>query len=265
MDLQEGKGRLFQEVHRHPWELVRLEVLWALLRAHFPDLEKRSLCFLDVGCGDGCVLKFLSSRLPQSQFLGVDKALTPQMLQVLQARFAGRRARFFNSFQEAVQESDIRIDGVFLLDVVEHTEDDVSFLKEFVANSRIVQGAVFLITVPAFQSLYTAHDDFLKHYRRYSRRTIERCALAAGLKVQESGYFFFCLLFPRWLEKLKEKVWGRPQRQDSSLGEYRSQRVKDSVFQNVLIADFRISLILRKWGIIVPGLSGYLVCQKSVS
>lgn len=265
MDLHEGKGRLFKEWPRHPWESARLEVLWALLQAHFPDLEKRSLCFLDIGCGDGCVLEFLSSRLPQSQFLGVDKALTPPMREALQARFAGRRVGFFNSFQEAVQESGMRIDGVLLLDVVEHTEDDVSFLKEFAANSRIDQGAVFLITVPAFQFLLTSHDDFLKHHRRYARRDLERCAREAGLSVQQSGYFFFCLLFPRWLKKMKEKILGRPQAQDSSLGEYRSRGFKDFIFRSVLTMDFKISFVLQKWGIRIPGLSCYLVCQKPVS
>lgn len=86
-----------------------------------------------------------------------------------------------------------RQDLVLMMDVLEHVDDDVALLREYAkglpANGRI------LITVPAFRFLWSGHDDFLEHRRRYTRAMLERTVTAAGLAVERSRYFFG-LLFP---------------------------------------------------------------------
>ena len=57
-------------------------------------------------------------------------------------------------------------DLVLLMDVLEHMTDDVTLLREYV--ERVTSGTRFLITVPAFGFLWSGHDEFLRHYRRYT-------------------------------------------------------------------------------------------------
>lgn len=82
---------------------------------------------------------------------------------------------------------------VLMMDVLEHVPDDVALLREY-ANP-MPKGGHVLITVPAFQFLWSGHDVFLEHYRRYTIDMVEAMAKAAGLEVVKSRYFFG-LLFP---------------------------------------------------------------------
>jgi hypothetical protein len=79
------------------------------------------------------------------------------------------------------------------MDVLEHVDDDVGLLSEYVSKAPI--GARFLISVPAFQFLWSGHDVFLEHKRRYRLSQIERVADLAGLRVVRSAYYFG-LVFP---------------------------------------------------------------------
>ena len=57
-------------------------------------------------------------------------------------------------------------DLIAVLDVVEHIEDDVAALKAMAACLK--PGGKILITVPAHQWLWSAHDVVNHHHRRYS-------------------------------------------------------------------------------------------------
>jgi SAM-dependent methyltransferase len=82
---------------------------------------------------------------------------------------------------------------VLMVDVLEHVDDDVGLLRQY--SSRLAPGARVLITVPAYRFLWSSHDVFLEHRRRYTKAWIERVVRAAGLRVDKTR-FFFALLFP---------------------------------------------------------------------
>ncbi|MBV4484060.1 class I SAM-dependent methyltransferase [Pseudomonas sp. SWRI153] len=79
-------------------------------------------------------------------------------------------------------------DLVLLMDVLEHVDDDLGLLKSYVA--KVPSGSRFLMTVPAFQFLWSGHDDFLEHKRRYTLAQFETLADDAGLTVQRGAYYF---------------------------------------------------------------------------
>ena len=56
-------------------------------------------------------------------------------------------------------------------------------------------GGKILITVPAHQWMWSAHDVVNHHHRRYSKATLKAAIDAAGLKPKKLGYFN-SLLFP---------------------------------------------------------------------
>ncbi|MGN7998991.1 class I SAM-dependent methyltransferase [Sphingomonas sp. 22176] len=84
-------------------------------------------------------------------------------------------------------------DLVAVLDVVEHIEDDVGALK---AMARVLKpGGKILITVPAHQWMWSAHDTVNHHKRRYSKATLLAALEKAGLKWRKLRWFN-SLLFP---------------------------------------------------------------------
>ncbi len=94
------------------------------------------------------------------------------------------------AFRGAVDESDA--DLVLMMDVLEHVEDDVGLVCEYA--DKVAYGTRFIVTVPAFMWLWSGHDIFLAHFRRYTLAGIEDVLRAAGLTVDRGCYFYASLL-----------------------------------------------------------------------
>lgn len=84
-------------------------------------------------------------------------------------------------------------DLVLMMDVLEHVEDDRGLVRHYAA--KVPSDAHFLVTVPAFRFLWSGHDVFLEHKRRYRLGEIERAVTDAGLHVVRGAYYFG-LVFP---------------------------------------------------------------------
>lgn len=80
-----------------------------------------------------------------------------------------------------------------LTDVLEHIEYDEKFLSEVVSNAD--QGSVFVITVPAMMSLWSSHDVYLKHFKRYTKSELCSLVKLAGLEVVNVRYTY-ATVFP---------------------------------------------------------------------
>jgi hypothetical protein len=88
---------------------------------------------------------------------------------------------------------------VLLMDVLEHVDDDAALLRDAVSRCRAP--ARFFITAPAHQGLWSGHDEFLGHRRRYTLNGLEAVARGAGLRVDSGYYYFGLLLAPAWLKR----------------------------------------------------------------
>jgi 2-polyprenyl-3-methyl-5-hydroxy-6-metoxy-1,4-benzoquinol methylase len=84
-------------------------------------------------------------------------------------------------------------DLVLMMDVLEHVDDDAGLVRHYAA--KVPSGAHFLVTVPAFRFLWSGHDVFLEHKRRYTLSEIERTMREGGLEVVKGAYYFG-LVFP---------------------------------------------------------------------
>ena len=96
---------------------------------------------------------------------------------------------------------------MFLLDVIEHLDDDGLALKE--AAHVLVPGGVVIVTVPAFMSLWSEHDVLNEHRRRYRRAELGSRLEQAGLRIERLTYFN-SRLFPlaaidRWAHRLTRR------------------------------------------------------------
>ena len=133
---------------------------------------------LDVGAGSG----FFSRHLLVNSCLREAYCVDPNYADEWQETVNGKALHFSRGTQG------VPADLVLLMDVIEHVDDDIGLLREYRAKSR--PDATFLISVPAFQWLWSAHDVFLGHRRRYTLRSLESVVRAAGLKVCAGSYFY---------------------------------------------------------------------------
>ncbi len=97
-----------------------------------------------------------------------------------------------------------RFDAVFALDVVEHVEDDAGAVAAL--GALVAPGGFLVVTVPAYQWMWSAHDVSHHHQRRYTRAELEALMARAGLTCVKASYFN-TLLFPlaaavRFLKRL---------------------------------------------------------------
>lgn len=95
---------------------------------------------------------------------------------------------------ESPIEPDERFDVVALLDVLEHLPLPEASLKKIAAHLRPDDGRL-IVTVPAYQWMWSAHDRALHHLRRYTRASLNAALREAGLEVLRVSYFN-TILFP---------------------------------------------------------------------
>jgi hypothetical protein len=150
------------------------------------------------------------------------------------------------------------------MDVIEHIEDEIAFLRDLRGRPMVGPGTTFLVTVPAYQWLFGSHDAFLGHYRRYSNRALRRRLEAAGLRVLDIGYFFTSLLPIRLLQVIKERTFGvKPGAEASGLVTWQGSEASAGLLRSALVLDARLSLLVKSAGLRLPGLSNYAICVKS--
>ena len=87
-----------------------------------------------------------------------------------------------------------KFDLVALLDVVEHLDDPASALRH--TGEILSPGGKVLITVPAYQWMWSVHDLEMHHKRRYTGRSLRGLLDRTGFEVEFSTYFNSLLFLP---------------------------------------------------------------------
>lgn len=249
MDLREAA---LAPDRRHPWELARLRAVRALVcRAPLPPRP----ALLDIGCGDGWLLTRLATHLDAARAVGVDTALDPANAPEPTSDSTDAVIRFVEL--DALP-PDERFDLVLLLDVLEHVADDLALLEA--ARDRLAPGGSLLVTVPAHPVLFSTHDAFLAHHRRYRPRDLVALARRAHLQVRGRGGLFASLLAPRALSVLAQRVLGaKPAAQ--GVAAWRGGPWLTGMVTGALDLDNRALLAAARLGLPLPGLSAWMICH----
>jgi SAM-dependent methyltransferase len=160
----------------HHWWFVGKRLLVSALVGD--RLTRPGLRILDVGCGTGGVLAHLAAH---GRTIGVDRS-------VQALRHTARRgvAGVACADMDRLPFGPAEFDLVLMLDVLEHFEDD----RAVVAAARhvLAPGGTLLVSVPAFQSLFSAHDVTLQHFRRYSAPQLRRALESGGFVLRRLTY-----------------------------------------------------------------------------
>jgi SAM-dependent methyltransferase len=166
---------------RHWWYRGRRNVIERVIA----DLKLPARArILDAGCGSGRNMIELARHGTVS---GVE--LSGTSVDVARARSAGEVIA--GSVLEMPFDGD-SFDFAVCLDVIEHLEDDLGALREL--RRVLAPGGSLLVTVPAYQWLWSGHDEVNHHHRRYTRRSLQRVAEQAGWEQVRTTYFNSLLL-----------------------------------------------------------------------
>jgi SAM-dependent methyltransferase len=182
---------------RHWWYRGRRTVLGGVIAGLGLPVGAR---ILDAGCGSGRNMIDLARHGPVT---GIE--LSEPSVALARARGVGE------VISGSVLELPFAADSFELavsLDVIEHLEDDLDALREL--RRTVTPGGALLLTVPAYQWLWSGHDVINHHHRRYTRRSLRDVAERAGWRQVRTTYFNSLLLpvaiMLRALDRLNTKT-----------------------------------------------------------
>lgn len=75
-----------------------------------------------------------------------------------------------NKIYSNLDEISLKYDLIVMLDVLEHIEESEYFMDQI--NNILEENGSIVLGVPAYQSLWSNHDEKLKHFRRYNWKAI---------------------------------------------------------------------------------------------
>jgi SAM-dependent methyltransferase len=232
---------------RHPWETARAGFFRSLIARHTAPGGPRRV--LDVGAGDGWFAGELGREAAGAAIVCWD----------VNYRSAELAADLPAGIVRTATEPQGAFDLVLLLDVVEHVEDDGGFLDRSIVP-HVDAGGVVIVSVPAYQALFSAHDEALAHHRRYSPRRL-RALLAPRFEIVARGGLFASLLPARAAGVTRQRLAGARPPEDQGIGHWdRGPRLTRALAAG-LGADAGAGLWLAEHGLPTPGLSTWAVCR----
>lgn len=156
----------------HWWHAGRRNYLLNFLKSIYPNRMK-NITILDYGAGLGSNVTMLENFGKVELFEPSSKA---------------RRFLQLNFNNKIINKIVKKYDLIFLGDVLEHVKDDYDLLNKLSKHVKRGVGSGLLITVPAFQFLYSEKDKALMHYRRYNAGNL-RNIIGKNFSVIKISYF----------------------------------------------------------------------------
>lgn len=175
------------------WHEGRRKILQSTIAYLVKSVKNSKI--LDVGCGTGgtsnAFLKF-------GYLVGTD-------LSIAALKLATKKG-FTNILKSSLTNiplKDETFDIITALDVIEHMENDHSVLLEL--NRLVKLNGYVIITVPAFQFLWSEHDVALSHFRRYTTSTLTKVLNETNFEVVRISYFISFIFLPYAVYRLLTK------------------------------------------------------------
>ncbi len=100
-------------------------------------------------------------------------------------------------------------DAITVLDTLEHIDADVKTLAEL--NRILKKGGLVAITVPAYMSLFSPHDELIGHKRRYTRKELAEKLKLTGYEVVKISHLFSPFVLPTFILRAYERLVNKRQ------------------------------------------------------
>lgn len=181
MDLKEKNNfNSIEEEIRHWWIKTRFNYINQTIDYY----NSTDLTIVEYGCGTCNNIFYLLRRSKYAPIIkaviGIDSHFTDKIEQEWDKE---SKCIFDYTLPKAY-----KVDIVLAMDVLEHVQDDYSTLIEL--KNILKPNGLLLITVPAFQHLWSSHDIALGHYRRYKKYELSLLLESTGFETVKLHYVF---------------------------------------------------------------------------
>jgi 2-polyprenyl-3-methyl-5-hydroxy-6-metoxy-1,4-benzoquinol methylase len=166
----------------HFWVQWRFQAL----ARHSGFLPETGATVLEVGCGHGLVREQLETGMDYT----VD-ACDLNELPIKRIR-NGKGRLFVYDIMDKHPDMCQKYEAVFLMDVIEHISQEVSFLKSCLYH--IKPGGIVVLNVPAFNALFSRYDTRNGHFRRYDKSMVNKLFTEAGVEPLAMSYWGFPMI-----------------------------------------------------------------------
>lgn len=211
------------------WFVARNELIVGLINKFFPEARR----FLEIGCGNGAVLRAIARSRPWERLVGSE--LHPSGLAYARKRLPSQVEFVQMDARQVPAVGVFDLTGAF--DVIEHIADDEGVLRGMRAATQTGGGTI--IAVPQHPWLWSDADDFAHHQRRYRRGELEAKLLRNGFEVVFSSSFTALLLPLMAASRLKSRA---NEREDDPFREFKLNPYINRLFTAVLRAEVRMTL-----------------------
>lgn len=231
---------------KHWWFTGRRDMIWRLLKQFDRDMS-----ILEIGCSGGPLVRLLQ-RKGFTKVAGID--INECSVQ----------------FSRSLGDADIRVadgcstgfgDGQFDMliasDVLEHIDEPLRGLHEWL---RILKPrGCAIVFVPAFQFLWSGHDEVNRHYQRYTKHEIISLLEQAGFTIERAAYWNFCLFFPASFVRTMRRIFKRQQGEEEGSDLAASGKIVNKILEVILKFENRLLAL----GLNFPfGLSVFAIARK---
>lgn len=182
--------KMYQFEGKYWWWVGRRKVIKGIL----DQLRLNSASILDVGCGTGINLNYLSRY---GGVIGLDSSM--EAINFCRMRGNENAAQ---ADAEKLSFEDSTFDLVTAFDLLEHLDDEkalAGFCKVLKTNGHL------MISVPAFNFMWSKHDEAVHHKRRYTKNQLKKLLEANGFIIEKMSYWNCFLFLPIVLMRLVKR------------------------------------------------------------
>ena len=189
-------NKMYEVETNHWWFQAKKNIIINLIKEKILPIYNRKIEIADLGCGVGLLLNNLSNF---GNTTGID--FSKQAIDFCKESFKGDliQADFANNLT-----IDKKFDLIIASDFIEHIEDDKKAINNI--YKLLNNNGHAIITVPAFQFLWSQHDINHMHYRRYDIASLVNKLKSSPFKICYISYYNFFLFIPAFIIRMIKKI-----------------------------------------------------------
>lgn len=246
--MEESYEKKYHEIEKnHFWFKARRKYILQLLKP-FPN----NISILDIGCSSGILLNELKDYgFNINNLYGID--ISSKAIE--NCKDNGLKNSFVMDAQNIILNK--TFDVIIASDCLEHIEDDEKAIKKW---CDLLKPDGFLhVFVPAYELLWSNHDEVNMHYRRYTKKELNNKLKKNGFEITKTGYWNFLLFLPVLFIRVLKKI--KVSKKQNKIGDLN----KISLFNGFLFNLINIENKVLNYISFPFGISTYCVAKKTNS
>lgn len=189
--------KMYEVETTHWWFQAKKDILIQLIKNKIiPNFSKTTISIADIGCGAGLLLDSLTKF---GSVTGID--YSNNAIEFCKKSFYGELIQADCGIEMNLKK---KFDLVIATDLIEHIKDDKIALNNI--YNLLNDNGYAIITVPAFQFLWSQHDVNNMHYRRYSLKTLCELIKTNTFNICYLSYYNFFLFLPALMVRIIKKI-----------------------------------------------------------